>query len=79
MIEIPDDIRDKAIKVALDIPWQHVPTATFDQAANAIAESILAERERCALRLETISHQGMNESWWRRKFQVAADVIRNGK
>jgi hypothetical protein len=75
MIEIPEDIMQSAREAWFKAEGKII----MSDSEQVIALAILAERERCALRLETISHSGMNESWWRRKFQVAADVVRSGK
>ena len=72
MTEMPEDIMKAARRYVNAAEPPHTWT-------RVIARAVLAERERCAARLETISHSGMNESWWRRKFQVAADVLRSGK
>ena len=53
---------------------------TFEQIAEhnvmpAIANALMAERERCANVVREISHKGMKESWWREKFESAANEV----
>lgn len=48
MSGIPKDVMSAALDAAAIIPFDHTQAEIFEQLADAIADVIMAERERCA-------------------------------
>ncbi|OVE94475.1 hypothetical protein B7W85_13060 [Allorhizobium ampelinum] len=76
MTKIPDDIDLIATGIVRNASPASADVDPDYELYLSIAKAILAERERCAAIVETISHDGLHESMWRNRFKNVADLIR---